>query len=203
MRPFSVALTGGIASGKSAVSDRFEQLGAAIIDTDLLAREVVAAGSAGLQEIVEAFGNEVLGADGKLDRGSLRKIVFASPGHRRRLEAITHPRIHALVESRLRAVSAAYAVIVVPLLVENFESYRWADRVLVVDVDRQTQLSRLLQRDGIDLELASAMIAAQASREQRLAIADDILTNEGTLADLNAAVAALDQKYRACAQASD
>lgn len=197
---FTVALTGGIASGKTTVSNRLGTLGALIIDTDVLARQVVAVGSEGLAEVVAAFGNEVLDEQGALDRRALRARVFIDPVARKRLEAITHPRIRDAVLLAVASCQAAYAVIVVPLLVEHWQAYRWVDRVLVVDVSRQTQVQRLLARDGITSELADAMLDAQASRGERLNIADDVLNNEGDLPTLLAAVDALHQGYLAKAR---
>jgi dephospho-CoA kinase len=192
-----VGVTGGIASGKSAVTRRFEEIHhVPVVDTDLLAREVVAPGSTGLADIVATFGLDVLLPDGSLDRRSLRQRVFADPAARRQLEHITHPRIRALALERLRAVrTAAYALLVVPLLAEGGGRWPVMDRVLVVDVDPATQRVRLVQRDGIDAALADAMIAAQATRADRLALADDVLANDGTLAELLAAVDALHARY--------
>lgn len=192
---FSVALTGGVASGKTTVSDRLGKLGALIVDTDVLARQVVAVGSEGLAEVVAAFGAEVLDEYGSLDRRALRARVFSDPDARKQLESITHPRIRDAVLSTVAGCQAAYAVIVVPLLYEHWQAYRWVDRVLVVDVSRQTQLQRLLARDGITRQLAEAMLDAQASRSQRLSIADDVLSNEGDLPTLLAAVDALHESY--------
>lgn len=200
-RPYSVALTGGIASGKSTVSDTFAELGAGIIDTDLLAREVVAAGSEGLAAIVAAFGPEVLSADGELDRARLRRIVFADEAARRALESITHPRIHALVHQRLAEAQQPYVVVVVPLLVENLSSYGWTDRILVVDVDPALQKARLLRRDGVDESLANAMMEAQSTRQQRFAIADDVVLNDSSIAELRREIRALHREYLYQAQA--
>lgn len=194
-RPFCVALTGGIASGKSAVSDAFGELGAGIIDTDLLAREVVARGSEGLAAITQAFGADVLTDQGDLDRTGLRRLVFADQAARKTLESITHPRIHALVHQRLTQATQAYVVVVVPLLVENLASYRWADRILVVDVDPEVQKARLLRRDGVSEALADAMIAAQSSRQQRFEIADDVIVNDSSIAELRREVRALHREY--------
>lgn len=189
-----VGLTGGIASGKSAVADQLAALGVAVVDTDQLAREIVAPGQPALAEIVHRFGSEVLDADGGLDRSRMRARVFADASARADLEAITHPRIHALAQARLRASSGPYAVVVVPLLVEKGR-YDFIDRVLVVDVDPGRQLQRLQQRDGVTAELARAMIAAQCSRERRLMAADDVIHNDGTWAQLTSAVRVQHQRY--------
>jgi len=196
---FTVALTGGIASGKSAASDRFAALGADVIDADLVSRELVAPGGEALAEIVAAFGKDVLDAEGALDRRAMRERVFADDAQRRRLESILHPRVRDILRERARAGSAWYALLVVPLLVESGQ-YGWVDRVLVVDVPRAVQRARLLARDGVTPELADAMLDAQASREQRLAIADDVIPNDGTLADLDDCVRQLHERYLALAR---
>ncbi|MGN6520452.1 MAG: dephospho-CoA kinase [Dokdonella sp.] len=192
---YTVALSGGIASGKSAAAERFAALGAHVIDADLVARELVEPGEPALQEIVANFGAGVLTAGGALDRRALRERVFTDAAARRRLEAILHPRVRETLRQRADEPCGSYAMVVVPLLAENAEQYAWVDRVLVVDVPRETQLARLLARDGISPATAEAMLAAQASREQRLAIADDVIVNDGSLADLDAAVAALHERY--------
>ncbi len=194
-RPFTVVLTGGIASGKTAVSDRLGELGATVVDTDVIAREVVAPGQPALAEIVRHFGAAVLGPDGALDRPALRARVFADPAERQALERITHPRIRALAQARTAAADGPYAVIVVPLLVESGSAYP-ADRVLVVDCARDTQLERLTARDGVTRAAAEAVLNSQASREARLAIADDVLTNESTLAALLDAADVLHGRYQ-------
>lgn len=196
---FTVALTGGIASGKSAVEQRFAARGVDIIDADLVAREVIAAGTAGLAEVVEAFGTGVLAADGSLDRSAMRKRVFSDPPARHRLEAIIHPRVREAMRAALANAGGVYCMLVIPLFVESGE-YHWVDRVLVVDVPREVQVERLLKRDGITRELAESMLDAQATREQRLAIADDVIDNNGALDSLDDAVEALHQKYLALAR---
>jgi len=196
--PFTVALTGGIASGKSAAADAFAALGAHLIDADVVARELVAPGSPALAEVVRAFGAGVLQPDGSLDRRRLRAIVFAHDGERRRLEAILHPRIAAEMRARATRAPALYHLLVIPLLVESGR-YDWVDRVLVVDVPRELQLERLTARDGIDRAMAEAMLDAQASRAERLALADDVIDNAGSLADLERQVRALHARYAALA----
>ena len=191
---FTVALTGGIASGKSEVERRFAARGIEIIDADLVAREVIAIGTAGLKEITEAFGGEVLSADGSLDRKAMRERVFADGSARHRLESIIHPRVRATMQERAARVRSPYGVLVIPLFVESGE-YTWVDRVLVVDVPREVQVRRLLARDGITAELAEAMLEAQATREQRLAIADDVIDNSASLDALDAVVETLHQHY--------
>lgn len=197
--PFVVALTGGIASGKTAVSDRFAALGARIVDADQVSRELVAPGSPALAEIAEAFGNEILDKDGALNRRGLRERVFSDADARLRLQEILHPRVRAVLRERARtAEGAAYVMLVIPLLAEG-EGYEWVDRVLVVDVPRDVQKSRLVSRDNITPALADAMLDAQASRAQRLAIADDVVINDGSLIDLDERVDELHRKYLALA----
>lgn len=196
---FTVALTGGIASGKSAVADRFAALGIDLIDADIVARELVEPGQPALAELAATFGPGILTPDGRLDRRGMRERVFADAGARRQLEDILHPRIREELRQRAGRVERAYGMLVVPLLVESGPHYSWADRVLVVDVPRAVQAARLTARDGIDAALAESMLDAQASREQRLAIADDVIDNSGSLAELDDAVAALHARYVALA----
>lgn len=198
MSEYIIGLTGGVASGKSAVEACFRTLGVAVADADAAARDALSAGSDGLSEVVAAFGSAVLGPDGQLDRAAMRRRVFADPEARQRLEAIVHPRVRAALAETCRAAPGLYAVASVPLLAEGGgrTAYPWLARVLVVDVPVATQLARLLHRDGIDERLAQAMIDAQATRQQRLAIADDVLVNDGALEALDPQVAALDRLYR-------
>ena len=198
MSGYAIGLTGGIASGKSEVARQFQALGVLVADADLAAREAVAAGSAGLAEVVAAFGAGVLAADGSLDRAAMRRHVFDDAAARKRLEDIVHPRVRVLLEQTCAAAAGPYVLAAIPLLAEagGRESYRWLDRVLVVDAPPQVQLDRLLQRDGIDLALAQRMLAAQASRGQRLAIADDVIVNDGSREALVAHVESLDRHYR-------
>ncbi|MEP7044253.1 MAG: dephospho-CoA kinase [Dokdonella sp.] len=198
--PFTVALTGGIASGKSAVAERFATLGIDVIDADIVARELVAPGRPALVEIVEEFGVDVLDANGALDRRAMRERVFADSAARMQLEAILHPRIRKALRERSKHIDGAYAVLVIPLLVESGH-YDWVDRVLVVDASVATQRERLLARSGMTSKLADEILAAQASRAQRLAIADDVLENEGSLAELDRRVAALHAHYQVLAAA--
>ena len=210
MADYIVGLTGGVASGKSEVSRRFEALGVTVADADVAAREAVAVGSEGLAEVVAAFGDGVLGPDGSLDRPAMRRRVFGDDDARARLEAIVHPRVRRLLRAACAAAPGPYAIAAIPLLAEAVAAgaagsvraaYPWLQRVLVVDVPVDVQRARLLARDGIDAELADRMIAAQASRAQRLAVADDVLVNDGPLDGLDAHVAALDARYRALAAA--
>jgi dephospho-CoA kinase len=204
MGAYVVGLTGGIASGKSEVARRFQALGVEVIDADLAARDVVSVGSEGLAEVVAAFGPGVLDAAGALDRAAMRRRAFDDPGVRTRLEAIVHPRVRALLEAGCASVTGDYVIAAIPLLAEGGgrEHYPWLDRILVIDVAPGIQLTRLLQRDGIDAALAQRMVAAQASRERRLAIADDVIVNNGSLEALATHVEALDRRYRALASAT-
>ena len=203
MSQFVVGLTGGIASGKSEVTRRFEALGIEIADADLVAREVVAPGSPALDQIAGLFGPPVLRADGSLDRAQLRQHVFASQEARRALEAITHPAIRARLQALCDAARSPYAIAAIPLLAEagGRQQYPWLDRIVVVDAPASLQHSRLMLRDGIDAELADRMIAAQATREQRKALADDLITNDGHPDHLQTRVEELDRLYRGLAAA--
>jgi dephospho-CoA kinase len=192
--PFVVTLTGGIASGKTAVSDRFARLGVPVVDTDVIARELVQAGQPLLEKIVGVFGPQVLNQEGQLDRKRMRELIFTDPGRKQRLEAILHPAIRERVQEQLRALHSEYCLLVVPLLAES-GSGRWGDRVLVVDVDEETQLARVTARDQIGRKQALAILNSQATRQQRLALADDVIHNYGSLAELDRAVHALHDQY--------
>jgi dephospho-CoA kinase len=200
-RTYCIGLTGGIASGKTAVASAFESLGIAVADADAAARDAVAAGSEGLAQVVAAFGADVLDNTGALDRASMRKRVFGDDEARKRLEAILHPRVREMLARQCAQAASPYVIAAIPLLAEvgGRTAYPWLQRILVVDVPVDVQRERLTRRDGIDTALADKMIAAQATREQRLAIADDILVNTGSLEDLQQHVAALDARYRALA----
>ena len=203
MAGFVVAVTGGVASGKSAVTAMFEQHGVVVLDADVTARQVVLQGQPALAEIAQRFGPEVLLRDGSLDRVSMRALVFENPQARRDLESITHPRIRALLKSECLTAAGPYAIVAIPLLAEtgSIVAYAWLSRVLVVDTPVPLQRSRLMARDGIDSALASRMIGAQASREQRLALATDVLVNDGRLEELVDPVANLHSLYRRLAGA--
>ncbi|MGE8209248.1 MAG: dephospho-CoA kinase [Stenotrophomonas rhizophila] len=198
MSSYIIGLTGGIAAGKSELSRRFEALGITVADADLAARDVVAPGSEGLARITAHFGPQILLADGQLDRAALRERIFASAQERHALEAITHPAIRQVLRATCEQATGPYAMAAIPLLTEagGRQQYPWLDRVLVVDVPVAVQHARLLRRDGITAELADRMIAAQASREQRLALADDVVVNDGQPEHLQAKVEQLDRLYR-------
>jgi dephospho-CoA kinase len=185
-----VGLTGGIGSGKTAVSDRLATQGVAVVDADVVAREVVAPGEPALQAIAEYFGAEALLPDGALNRPWLRERVFADPQRRRWLEALTHPLIGARLRAQLDAADTLYVVLVSPLLLEG-EQRLLCDWVVVVDIPEALQLERALQRDGSSEATVRAIMNAQLSREQRLAHADQVLDNSGSLQDLQAATDAL------------
>ncbi len=193
--PLRVALTGGIASGKSTVADLFAARGVPVIDTDVIAREVVEPGTPALAAVVEAFGPEVLGADGRLDRRRMRERIFGDASARRRLEGILHPAIRAEMARRSQAAGGPYQVLVIPLLAEGGRRDH-VDRVLLVDVPEELQVERLMRRDGVSREQAAASLGAQAGRAARLAIADDVILNTGRADDLDHEVTALDGKYR-------
>lgn len=190
----TVGLTGGIASGKSLVQQGFEALGVPVLDADLVAREVVARGSAGLAAIAQRFGSDFLLPSGELDRRRMREHVFADRDARTQLEAITHPLIRARMQAWQASQTAPYCILSVALLVEGFMA-QLVHRVLVVDVPEDIQIERLMRRDAIDRRLAEQMLAAQVSRAARLARADDIFLNTGTVADVDAAVAELHHFY--------
>ncbi len=193
-KPFRVGLTGGIASGKTTVADTLAKLGAQVIDTDIIAREVVEPGQPALDEIRDAFGDDVFHPDDSLDRRALRKRVFADPEDRRRLEGILHPRIREATMAAAEYLDGAYQVIVVPLLTSSSLAEEM-DRILVVDCAEETQISRLLDRDAETEAQARRILAAQSSREERLAIADDIIRNDGSLAELEAATLRIHERY--------
>lgn len=195
---FRVGLTGGIASGKSTVASLFAALGVPVIDADVIARDVVAPGSALLGKVRAEFGEEVLAPDGSLDRRALRTRVFGEGAEaidaRRRLESLTHPAIRAEMDARSASAGGPYQILAIPLLVEGGARGR-VDRVLVVDADEATQIRRLQARDGSTLSEARAILAAQTDRARRRAAADDVITNDGDLVALAAQVEALHASY--------
>lgn len=194
-----IGLTGGVASGKSSVARAFDaRHPGCVVDADLAARAVVEPGTDGLAAVVASFGADVLGPDGRLDRAALRARVFADAGQRKALEALLHPRIRAWMLARADAASTPYVVLDIPLLAEGGGRATWPmlDRIVVVDVPVAVQRARLMARDGVDAALAERMTAAQATRAQRLALADDIIVNLGSLADLDDAVDRLDSRWR-------
>jgi dephospho-CoA kinase len=201
MSHYFIGLTGGIASGKSALEKAFAARGITVADADLLARAVVEPGEPALADVVAHFGAGVLLADGRLDRAALRVRVFNDDDARRALEAILHPAIRARLQAICFAAPSPYAIAMVPLLAEGGgrAAYPWLHRILVVDAPADVQRARLMQRDGIDAALAERMMAAQATRAERLAIADDIVVNDGDLDHLMKAADALHARYLALA----
>jgi dephospho-CoA kinase len=189
-----IGLTGGIGSGKTAASDRFAQLGAEVIDTDLLSRELVEPGQPALEEIVSTFGAQILGSDGRLDRQRLGQLVFGNPEARQRLEAILHPRIRATMLARAEHSQAPYVVFVIPLLLETGQQ-ALVDRVLLIDVPEHLQRARVAARDGLDHAQITGILQAQTDRTTRLRNADDVVCNDGDIAKLHAAIEKLHRKY--------
>lgn len=192
--PYTVALTGGIGSGKTTIANAFAALGVDIIDADVIAREVVEPGTPALKAIAQRHGDTILTAEGTLYRARLREIIFQQPQEKNWLNQLLHPLINARTQQLKLLATSPYVLWVVPLLVENGLQHQ-ADRVLVVDVDTATQLQRTQQRDGISLSQAKNILAAQASREQRRACADDIIDNSGTPEQVLPRVAELHQRY--------
>jgi dephospho-CoA kinase len=190
-----IGLTGGIASGKTTVADLFAGFGATVIDTDWIAREVVAKGRPALKALVKALGREILDPDGALDRQRLRDRIFRDAATREIVEAILHPAIMSELIRQADAAPGPYQVFVIPLLVEGGHR-ELVDRVLVVDCPEELQVERLMRRDGETRENAARVLAAQATRAERLATADDVVTNDGDQANLVESVAGLDREYR-------
>ncbi len=201
--PFTLGLTGGIASGKSLVGESFRELGVAVIDADQVSRDVVIPGSPGLQALAAHFGDEILGDDGHMDRRRMRERVFAQPKARLELEGILHPLIrNRLLEMRDQALMAdghGYCILMIPLLVK----FGWTDlveRLLVVDCTEEMQLNRLIARDDIDIELAQSMLKSQDSRAQRLEAANDVILNDKSPQQLHSAVLMLHENYQLLGQ---
>ncbi|ERB62819.1 dephospho-CoA kinase [Vibrio coralliilyticus OCN008] len=193
--PFVVGLTGGIASGKTTVANLFQsQFGIEIVDADVVAREVVEPGSEGLKAIEERWGSDILLHDGTLNRAKLREVIFANAEEKAWVNGLLHPMIREKMQADIAKVTSPYGLLVIPLMVEN-NLQSLADRVLVVDVDKQTQMQRTVERDGVPLEQVESILAAQASRTQRLAIADDVIKNNATNQELLPQITELHQKY--------
>jgi len=196
-----VGVTGGIGSGKSTAAQLFRERGADLVDTDAIARELTRPGQPALEQITARLGAEHLAADGGLDRDKLRDRVFSNPDARRALEAILHPMIRREVEARVRASTGPYVLVLVPLLVETGGYRDLVQRVLVVDCDERLQVQRTMQRSGLTEGEVRAIMQAQATRSQRLALADDLIRNDGSPEELARQVDALDARYRALANA--
>lgn len=195
-RPLVVGLTGGIGSGKSLVAELFREHGVAIVDTDVIARELTGPGGAAMPAIRAAFGESVIDVRGALDRAAMRALAFGDPAQRERLEAILHPMIRRQSGEEVAAASAPYVMLVVPLLVESGTYRERVDRVLVVDCSERTQLGRVMARNALAADAVRAIMAAQATRAERLAAADDVIDNEGDFAALRRQVDELDRRYR-------
>ena len=189
-----IGLTGGIASGKSTASRFFQSQGIHVIDADIIARELVEPGQPALQQIVDIFGKDILDDAQQLNRAKLRDIVFVNEDSRLKLEAILHPLISAAMRERLQTIDGPYCVLAIPLLAETGRT-PMIDRVLVIDTEVELQIQRLRRRDGLDDQTIAALLKAQATREQRLAIADDVITNNAGLDDFEQQLRRLHQHY--------
>lgn len=192
--PFIVALTGGIASGKTLISQTFAELGVLIIDTDTIAHALVEPGQPALQEIEQAFGAKIIDENNRLKRSELRALIFSEQNARKKLESILHPRIRQEANKAIAKLTTPYCILVIPLLTDRTD-YPNVNRVLVVDVEPETQIERLMTRDNCNRKQAKQALAAQANRAQRLKIADDILDNSGPPESVRAKVASLHKKY--------
>ena len=192
---YCVALTGGIGSGKSAVAELFRARDTAVFDSDVIARDLVRPGTPALREIADQFGESILTSSGELDRPRMRNRVFRDSREREKLEAMLHPRVREALLDAVRKCTAPYCVLVIPLLTEVRTDYDFVDRVLVTDVSPQMQVARLMQRDRCNADEASRIIAAQAPRAERLALADDVIDNEGDTAALTPVVERLHRLY--------
>ena len=192
---FVVGLTGGIGSGKSAAAAEFERLGATVVDTDAIAHELTQAGGAAIPEVERLFGKDLIGHGGAMDRRKMRDRVFADPAAKKALEALLHPLIRQESERRIRSASGPYVIHVVPLLIESPDYRTRVDRVLVVDAAEELQIARVRRRSGLSEAEVRAIVAAQAARAERLAAADDVIENRGTIDALREQVAALHRKY--------
>ncbi|WP_340674856.1 dephospho-CoA kinase [Paraperlucidibaca sp.] len=196
MAAWILGVSGGIGSGKTAATDHFQTLGIDVIDADIVAREIVQIGESALADIAEHFGQNVLQADGTLNRAVLREIVFADPAQRKALEAITHPAIRQRLHEQCMAAQSPYAILASPLLWESGQA-ALTQRSLLIDASEATQLARASQRDGVSEAQIRAIMAAQWTREQRLAAADDVISNEGSVAELQQQINDIHQTYLA------
>jgi dephospho-CoA kinase len=192
---FVVGLTGGIGSGKSAAAAEFERLGATVVDTDAIAHELTQAGGAAVAEVRRIFGPEVIGESGAMDRKKMRERVFADPVAKKALESLLHPMIRAESSRRIASAKGPYVIHVVPLLVESPDYRRRVDRVLVIDAPEELQVSRVRERSALAETEVRAIVSSQATRAERLAAADDVIDNRGSLDALRKQVAAFHKKY--------
>ncbi len=191
---YVVALTGGIGSGKSTVAEAFANLGVPLIDADVIARQVVQLGTDALSQIVTRYGNNILLADGSLNRAVLRQKIFSEQQERAWLNSLLHPLIQQETQRRITATKEPYLIWVIPLLIEN-NLFSQADRVLLVDVDKGIQLTRIISRDNITRQQAKQILSAQTTQKERLACADDVINNNGNFAELSSMVSTLHQQY--------
>lgn len=195
MSNYVVGLTGGIGSGKSTVADLFVARGAALVDTDAIAHELTGPGGAAMAEISAAFGPEIVNPAGGLDRAAMRERVFADPAARQKLEAILHPMIRQISAERCKAADAPYVILAVPLLVESGTYRERCQRIVVVDCPENRQVERVMARNRMTAAEVEAIMATQASREERLAVADDVIVNDAGVDSLFSQVDALNSKY--------
>lgn len=192
---FCVGLTGGIGCGKSRAADLFAELGATVVDTDVISRELTAPGGEAMPEIERTFGAKYVGPDGSLDRAAMRELVFGNIEARKQLEGILHPRIREASRAQIQAAKTPYSMIVVPLLLETGAYRDVVDRIAVVDCDEARQIQRVMGRSGITEEAVKAIIAAQIDRRERLRQADDVIANDGDIDALTAEVRKLHARY--------
>lgn len=192
---FTLGLTGGIGSGKTTVANLFAELGASLVDTDLIAHQLTSPGGIAIPEISRQFGQEFILPDGAMDRGKMREHVFSRPEEKARLEAILHPLIRNETQKAADSAAGAYIIFVVPLLVESGSWKNRVSRVLVVDCAEQTQIQRVMARSGLTAQQVQAIMSTQVSREKRLQAADDVITNEGDIAQIAGQVRHLHAKY--------
>ncbi len=200
--PFCVGLTGGIGSGKSTAADMFRELGAAVVDTDELSRELTAAGGGAMPEIRKLFGPEYVSTDGGLDRDRMRRLVFGNAAEREKLEALLHPLIRAASRKRVASASASYVILAVPLLFETGACLDLVKRVLVVDCSEERQVERATRRSRITADEVRAIMASQFARAARRARADDVIDNDGGMEELRRQVGALHARYLTLARAA-
>lgn len=199
MSEFVVGLTGGIGSGKSTVADLFVELGATLVDTDAIAHELTGPGGGAMPALIEAFGPEVADGRGALDRAAMRRRVFADAAARAQLEGILHPHIRELADRRCRAAASPYVILAVPLLIESGSYRERCQRIVVVDCPESLQVARVMARSGLAAAEVEAIMAAQATRSERLRAADDVVTNDHDLANLQPQIFRLHRKYLALA----
>lgn len=199
MSGFIVGLTGGIGSGKSTVADAFVALGAGLVDTDVIARELTLADGKAMPALIAEFGPDIVAKDGAMDRSAVRQRVFADPSARERLEGILHPLIRQISAERCVVATAPYVILAVPLLVESGDYHQRCDRIVVVDCPETVQIERVMARNGLSIDEVRAIMAAQATRQQRLAAANDIVVNDGARTKIYEQVNLLHLKYLALA----